>query len=129
MTLKQRQQHSKFQSTLPRRERPYFRFNLSSSFCISIHAPAKGATRFQFVLMLYRYLFQSTLPRRERRMLHMCFCNFIAISIHAPAKGATIKEIIFQRLYNISIHAPAKGATANLYKICNIFDRCHVCIA
>ncbi len=98
-----------FQSTLPRRERPTaagslllpFDFNPRSrkgsdnisalkilKQIISIHAPAKGATKttvsnvfnsvFQSTLlrrerlepaelMLIRYLFQSTLPRRERR--------------------------------------------------------------
>ena len=79
--------------------------------CISIHAPAKGATYLQ----------------GHMRLLHL-------ISIHAPAKGATAmrqrdrgktgyfnprsregsdlscKAIITHR-YTISIHAPAKGAT------------------
>ena len=78
----------KFQSTLPRRERrsppkmlshtfSYFNprsregsdfvcpFVHSSYLLISIHAPAKGATK-TVELRFYNFIFQSTLPRRER---------------------------------------------------------------
>ena len=77
---------------------------------ISIHAPAKGATRIMLMATL-TVPFQSTLPRRERRwaidFLHSAVyfnprsregsdlfkfflaCANIPISIHAPAKGAT----------------------------------------
>ena len=98
-----------FQSTLPRRERLtgwllkniYANFNPRSRdgsdvlnnriFIdneISIHAPAKGATR---------------QPHGE---LHEK-----AISIHAPAKGATAMTVSTTDTESISIHAPAKGAT------------------
>ena len=124
----------KFQSTLPRRERPgtqahdprggtdfnprsregsdgYARYTPSFYRFISIHAPAKGAT------------FHS--PSTG---------SVLYISIHAPAKGATSDlchlippYAIFQSTlprrkrparrkcpsvhHHISIHAPAKGAT------------------
>ena len=60
-------QHSGFQSTLPRRERLLLDENHEKVVRISIHAPAKGATR---VARARRFLsiFQSTLPRRERRI-------------------------------------------------------------
>ena len=57
-------------------------------FRVSIHAPAKGATRF---------LTDGSHGRK--------------VSIHAPAKGATKAA---PRVYvgePVSIHAPAKGAT------------------
>ena len=57
--------------------------------CISIHAPARGAT--------------------EHCSKEDFSCE---ISIHAPARGAT--EIfcrLNERRYDISIHAPARGAT------------------
>ena len=56
---------------------------------ISIHAPAKGATRELRDADEWEVLFQSTLPRRERleRKLHNKQTDII--SIHAPAKGAT----------------------------------------
>ena len=100
-----------FQSTLPRRERrpangrfrcapPHFNprsregsdiFRLPQSIRsdISIHAPAKGATRELRDADEWEVLFQSTLPRRERleRKLHNKQTDII--SIHAPAKGAT----------------------------------------
>ena len=55
---------------------------------ISIHAPAKGATR---------------VPRRAD--------SFVPISIHAPVKGATQPRCNAVLTCGISIHAPAKGAT------------------
>ena len=56
---------------------------------ISIHAPARGATRCQAV--------------RSSRM---------AISIHAPARGATLTAYTKgEDIAEISIHAPARGAT------------------
>ena len=54
-----------FQSTLPRRERPFPTLTISPCDEISIHAPAKGATLLKLTF-LFRYIFQSTLPRRER---------------------------------------------------------------
>ena len=78
----------RFQSTLPRRERlsllltttNFYYFNPRSRegsdlmymiliHCrkISIHAPAKGATRY-LARSFYVSKFQSTLPRRERRL-------------------------------------------------------------
>ena len=76
----------KFQSTLPRRERRFYMihqrkywnfnprsregsdyndFEVEKGSLISIHAPAKGATRKIWLLKILD-LFQSTLPRRER---------------------------------------------------------------
>ena len=71
-------EQAKFQSTLPRRER-LDRVTVLCCFpCISIHAPAKGAT----ILFLQYFLdcvFQSTLPRRERLYIGQsvdCLENF-----------------------------------------------------
>ena len=102
----------KFQSTLPRGERPstwckasliITDFNprsregsdasiqkrISLNKMISIHAPARGAT-------------SLCLPAVLR----------IQISIHAPARGATNLKATAPRQVRISIHAPARGATA-----------------
>ena len=126
----------RFQSTLPRRERPtlaavYIAVQLISihapakgatinslkgyTICdISIHAPAKGATISTSRISADRE-FQSTLPRRERRVNQSCNTLCGSISIHAPAKGAT-KRNGKRRYYNsISIHAPAKGATCSAH--------------
>ena len=66
-----------------------------STYEISIHAPAKGAT---------------DLGRRQPFNP--------PISIHAPAKGATTVDVGDYVIAHISIHAPAKGATAFI----NIFS-------
>ena len=87
---------SRFQSTLPRRERP--------DFCIGNKKVLE---------------FQSTLPRRERQHgMHFrtmrshfnprsregsdhdcgCIVTQIMISIHAPAKGATSLEILVKKV-------------------------------
>ena len=55
-----------FQSTLPRRERPY-------PYCLF----GRGCR------------FQSTLPRRERHRRILCTVCILYISIHAPTQGAT----------------------------------------
>ena len=56
-----------FQSTLPRRERRYAVWADYVRKLISIHAPAKGATRCDGSCTAQSSKFQSTLPRRERR--------------------------------------------------------------
>ena len=55
-----------FQSTLPRRERHQYLLFIMPCRGISIHAPAKGATR-QMIMVTLTVPFQSTLPRRERQ--------------------------------------------------------------
>ena len=57
----------RFQSTLPRGERQFFSFFFKAHTAISIHAPARGATR-------------RGLPEIHNSN----------ISIHAPARGATV---------------------------------------
>ena len=79
---------AKFQSMLPRRERPIRHTDKPFHTGISIHAPAKGATGKNFD-MSKRVEFQSTLPRRERRDRRYWKKMEQKISIHAPAKGAT----------------------------------------
>ena len=100
----------KFQSTLPRRERPCNRF---STFFLQYFNPHshEGSDAFFLATSTKLFLFQSTLPRRERRffydrLLFLCkfqstlprrerlgciyvFCFFSSISIHTPTKGAT----------------------------------------
>ena len=68
--------------------------------CISIHAPAKGATVFSSTLRSLEVLFQFTLPRRERPVLPLQPAAAAPISIHAPAKGATT----YSRTEFIPIH-------------------------
>ena len=56
---------------------------------VSIHAPARGATRVNTLCIMSRQ-----------------------VSIHAPARGATWFQAAMSRdLPSVSIHAPARGAT------------------
>ena len=128
-----------FQSTLPRGERLHFRSGGFLDHKISIHAPARGATRI-FRIRGNFFLFQSTLPRGERptessfRMEKIYFNprsregsdakqrevkTGSVISIHAPARGATGCTGNGKCSTQISIHAPARGATSGrlLYTI------------
>ena len=80
---------SKFQSTLPRGERPQGGWRLDHGQVVSIHAPAGGAT--------------ATSASWTRKAL---------VSIHAPAGGATGVSVSRDLVQIVSIHAPAGGATA-----------------
>ena len=126
-----------FQSTLPRGERPRASRHFAVGSSISIHAPARGATKtfvrfytycttFQSTLprgerhdtcflTLLKFQFQSTLPRGERLGFVFLVPARIAISIHAPARGATATDQLSHNVCNISIHAPARGATVKHY--------------
>ncbi|GAL96449.1 hypothetical cytosolic protein [Acetobacter tropicalis] len=59
-----------------------------ANFCVSIHAPARGATNNQISLT-----------------------GKIIVSIHAPARGATSGQQCGTVYPDVSIHAPARGAT------------------
>ena len=101
----------KFQSTPPRRERPQRIRPRPVGRRVSIHAPAKGATRRRLgsvrccngfnprpregsdagrpCFLRAQVVFQSTPPRRERRFGVLHDDVPAVVSIHAPAKGAT----------------------------------------
>ena len=83
----------KFQSTLPRRERQGLPRPYLYGIFISIHAPAKGATKGDIFPLILEGQFQSTLPRRERRVKVSATDDEAPISIHAPAKGATMPPL------------------------------------
>ena len=108
---RKRPSHTRFQSTLPRRERPS-----SGAFVITpLHfnpRSREGSDGSNPDAFQQRILFQSTLPRRERLELSSpTLLDTKSISIHAPAKGATDYFFIQLAQSKISIHAPAKGAT------------------
>ena len=61
----------------------------SMTSCISIHAPARGATVSELTALNKNDVFQSTLPRGERPDNRLIPLRLPEISIHAPARGAT----------------------------------------
>ena len=83
-----RPRHIQFQSTLPHGERRYDASDVRLEQHVSIHAPARGATR----------------PPRGGFLLE-------TVSIHAPARGATKELFAAAQTHGVSIHAPARGAT------------------
>ena len=77
---------------------------------VSIHAPARGATRWSGRWCL-SFWFQSTRPRGARPGFGRFDKLHLIVSIHAPARGATHKfEGLLLDVVG-SIHAPARGAT------------------
>ena len=89
---------SRFQSTLPRRERPDIADALD--FARDFNPRSREGSD---------ALFSPTFSP-------------ISISIHAPAKGATFLPSSRAALSVISIHAPAKGATIHLYAALRFFS-------
>ena len=87
-----------FQSTFPRGERRYARYNEADGTQISIHVPAWGTT-------VYKYSYAMT----------------IAISIHVPAWGTTVIHHLRHLHLVISIHVPAWGTTRFLQLLFNWF--------
>ena len=78
----------KFQSTLPREERPVRRYSLP---LISVNFNPRS---------------------HERSDLKRCkYMRYKIISIHAPTRGATFSLNEVLRCPDISIHAPTRGAT------------------
>ena len=55
---------------------------------VSIHAPARGATR-RVRFCIFSRAFQFTLPRGERQRKTASILSNGNVSIHAPARGAT----------------------------------------
>ncbi len=56
---------------------------------VSIHAPARGATRYDRAVNAGQPEFQSTPPRGGRPSTRPRHVRSIVVSIHAPARGAT----------------------------------------
>ena len=95
---------TKFQSTLPRGERP----GGSSSWIRVDHdfnpRSREGSDIPIDAIIRWCVEFQSTLPRGERHPAELLFAQLHAISIHAPARGAT--SIIFFPFKNESDFNP-----------------------
>ena len=129
---KRRQQ---FQSTLPRGERPDRIERCESEYLISIHAPARGATRRLHSVRCIREDFNPR-SREGSDVERTEVVRASTISIHAPARGATMTELLcsaqttnfnprsregsdLRKIMDrsrsrISIHAPARGATIKM---------------
>ena len=83
-----------------------------AAYLVSIHAPARGATRHVRRDHIAIGKFQSTRPRGARPPVGARSDAVSVVSIHAPARGAT--STVRQKVppIAVSIHAPARGATS-----------------
>jgi len=124
--------HDKFQSTRPRGARQNMGISISylSRFNpraregrdgiqkssqrrqhVSIHAPARGATR---AVLFPRQIMAVSIhaPARGATWMVLTLAMVSWVSIHAPARGATryVRPLLVTD--DVSIHAPARGATA-----------------
>ena len=104
-------------ASLPRRERLHHHQPVLREPCISIHAPAKGATACKRSLSLCAAAFQSTLPRRERRTSG-CLIPRLYHFNPRSREGSDVALSVSAAMREISIHAPAKGATARRRMMC-----------
>ena len=82
----------RFQSPLPRGERPVRVMPVAPHQPISIRAPARGATA-AGMFRIFTPLFQSALPRGERQDGRRLHESSDPISIRAPARGATHRKL------------------------------------
>ena len=136
----------KFQSTLPREERPVRRYSLpliSVNFNPRSHERSDNIQNLTFALtkrfqstlpreerlsfpcnISFHLIFQSTLPREERPQHYLIFKPYARISIHAPTRGATTTGGSSTLTRAISIHAPTRGATMHPhnYELDSIFQ-------
>ncbi len=89
--------------------RPYK--EIASAYQVSIHAPARGATHRTAIYRGRAVGFQSTRPRGARHTLRMVCAACHAFQSTRP-RGARPMDEMFNGPDNIvSIHAPARGAT------------------
>ena len=79
---------------------------------VSIHAPARGATE-PMRPSAEPLRFRSTPPRGGRRLCRAARPAGGGVSIHAPARGATGRPLVLYSRQTVSIHAPARGATVD----------------
>ena len=76
---------------------------------VSIHAPARGATRTCRRLAVAERF--NPRPRAGGDHAELFIRPAEKVSIHAPARGATNARLAGEQDADVSIHAPARGAT------------------
>ena len=100
----------KFQSTLPREERPVRRYSLpliSVNFNPRSHERSDNIQNLTFALTKR---FQSTLPREERRIMNQLRIMTVRFQSTLPREERPSHTMTITQ-GGISIHAPTRGAT------------------
>ena len=75
---------------------------------VSIHAPTRGATAHDMLAELHQALFQSTRPRGARLLDEAGIHPSSSVSIHAPTRGATpslARRAAWRKCFNPRAHA------------------------
>ena len=101
-----------FQSTRPRGARRHNFVNLASPFCVSIHAPAWGATKYLRCWNYHYIWFQSTRPRGARQSRFVTTRCGALFQSTRPRGARRLTRTMVKRRRMVSIHAPAWGATS-----------------
>ena len=101
----------RFQSTRPRGARLDAVSVLVGHVRVSIHAPARGATRASSAQARPRSSFNPRAREGRDPALTAAAWACSWVSIHAPARGATRRVLVNLGYVAVSIHAPARGAT------------------
>ena len=99
-----------FQFTLPRGERPGYLLCRATSTAVSIHAPARGATRVSLTWDSKEGTFQFTLPRGERRRRQVARSHPRGFNSRSREGSDGATDVLYL-VAHVSIHAPARGAT------------------
>ena len=108
--------YPKFQSTLLQEERHVDRTWSDHFFCISIHAPTRGATKSSLKWMISVYDFNPRSYKRSDKS------NYVFIKCPNPFNPRSYKRSDyikhkFDSENSLSIHAPTRGATKILYNM------------
>ena len=106
----------KFQSTLPRRERPCNRF---STFFLQYFNPHshEGSDAFFLATSTKLFLFQSTLPRRERRFFYdrlLFLCKFQS-TLPRRERRFFILHVIVHNNFNPHSHEGSDADFLNIF--------------
>ena len=108
-----------FQSTLPRRERRCRDYRRSNSSCISIHAPAKGATAVRQRDRREAGHFNPRSREGSDKVISKFPCTQAYFNPRSREGSDLIRQQVDHHALKISIHAPAKGATPALLLVFN----------
>ena len=100
----------KFQSTLPRGERPIHNCTIAPTILFQSTLP-RGERLLRKGHCVIHVLFQSTLPRGERLPTELVICAILDYFNPRSREGSDTVEVYQEMKDIISIHAPARGAT------------------
>ena len=101
----------KFQSTLPREERPMYQAACLPFYQFQSTLPREERRSCRLSLLLVP-VFQSTLPREERHMKTAPGIFFRDFNPRSHERSDHFQRTLWRLLCHISIHAPTRGATS-----------------